>query len=328
MTIPIIAITMGDAAGIGPEVTAKSLQGADLYRRCRPFVVADPAVMSVAVTLAGLPMAVREVASPEEAEFRPGLLDVVRPPELERLTVAHGHLSAAAGRGAALCIREAFRLAAAGRVQGVVSAPMNKEAFHLAGYDYPDEMAYMTDLTASPDTYTLGVMGRVWTTRLAEHVPFRAIADLITRDSVLRHTRQLHAALRKVGQGAPRIAVAALNVHGGEGGLFGREEIEQIAPGVAAARAEGIDASGPLPADSVFARALAGEFDGVVGMYHDQVNIPSKLQPMGERATVFMGLPVPCGTTAHGSAFDIAGRGIADPSGLHAALDCTIRLSS
>ena len=328
MSGPVIAITMGDAAGIGPEVTVKTLQDADVYDRCCPFSVADPDVLAETIAMLGLPMTVREITSLAEAEFRPSVLDVLRPPLLDPLAVERGKVSPAAGRGSALCIQEAFRLAEDGQVQGVVSAPMNKEAFHLAGYHYMDEMEYMADLTGSRGAYSLGVMDRVWTVRVAEHVAFRAIADLITRAKVLWYIEQLQATLLKIGREAPRIAVAALNVHGGEGGLFGREEIEQIAPGIADARAKGIDASGPLPADSVFARALAGEFDGVVGMYHDQVNIARKLLPTGERATIFMGLPVPCGTTAHGSAFDIAGRGIADPSGLRSALLRTVLLAS
>ena len=327
MDKPVIAITMGDAAGIGPEVIVKTLQDKPLYERCRPFCVADPGVMAQAVALLELPVGIRRVGSLEEAAYRPGQIDVLRPPDLEPLQVEHGRLSAAAGRAAALCMQEAMRLAKAGQVQGVTTAPMNKEAFHLAGYQYPDEMEYMADITGSPKPYSLGVMGRVWTVRVAEHIAFRQIPDLITRESVLWFTEQLDSVLKRIGRPTPRLAVAALNVHAGEGGIYGREEIDHIRPAIEDARARGIDAVGPVPADSVFVRALAGEFDGVVGMYHDQVNIPRKLQPMGERATMLMGLPVPCGTTAHGTAFDIAGQGIADSSGMHAALVRTIDLA-
>ncbi|NLD74634.1 MAG: hypothetical protein GX649_18195 [Chloroflexi bacterium] len=327
MNRPIIAITMGDAAGVGPEVTIKTLQDETLYERCRPLCIADSGVMASTIAMLGYKVGVREIASLDDAEFRPGLLDVLRPPELEPLQVERGRVSAALGRASALCIQEAFRLASAGKVQGVTSAPMNKEAFHLAGYDYPDEMEYMADLTGCQGAYSLGVMDRVWTVRIAEHVAFREIADLITRESVLWYIEQLDGILKRIGRPHPHLAVAALNVHAGEGGIYGREEIDHIRPGIEDARARGIDAVGPVPADSVFVRALAGEFDGVVGMYHDQVNIPRKLQPMGERATIFMGLPVPCGTTAHGTAFDIAGQGIADPSGFRAALVRTIDLA-
>lgn len=327
MNRPTIAITMGDAGGVGPEVTVKTLQDATLYDRCRPLLIGDPQVYRDTVELLGLGTGVHEVGSLREAVFSPRALDVLRPPDLGRLNVRRGVVDAAMGRASALCIAEAYRLAQEGAVRGVVSAPMNKEAFHLAGYNYMDEMEYMADLTGSTGAYSLGVMDRVWAVRVAEHVAFRDIADLVTRESVLWYTQQLHAVLLKIGRESPHIAVAALNVHAGEGGIYGREEIDHIAPAVADARAQGIDAVGPVPADSVFVRALGGEFDGVVGMYHDQVNIARKLQPMGERATIFMGLPVPCGTTAHGTAFDIAGRGIADPSGFRAALERTIMLA-
>jgi len=328
MQRPIIAVAMGDAAGIGPEVTIKMLQDPQVYALCRPFSIADPNVMADAITLVGAPLAVRVVTAPEDAEFRPGTLDVLAPPDLGTIDAPRGVVSAEGGRGAALCIAEAMRLALGGGIQGLVTAPMNKQAFHRAGYDYPDEMEFMADLTGCSHAYSLGVMDRVWTVRVAEHVAFRDIPDLITGERVLWFIEQLQATLLKVGRPSPRIAVAALNVHGGEGGLFGREEINAIAPAIADARAAGLDVAGPVPADSVFVRALAGEFDGVVGMYHDQVNIARKLQPMGERATIFMGLPVPCGTTAHGSAFDIAGRGVADPSGLLCALRITAQLAA
>jgi len=328
MTRPIIAITMGDAAGIGPEITVKTLQDVGLYDRCRPLSIADPQVMRNAVALAGIDMAVHEVPSVSQARFEADTLNVLRPPDLGNLSVTMARVDPLLGHASAACIRQAIALAMAGHIHALVSAPMNKEAFHQAGYRYSDEMEYMAKLANCEETYSLGVMGSVWETRVTEHVAFRDIADLITRQSVLCYTRRLHNVLRRIGVARPRIAVAALNVHGGEGGMFGREEIDNIAPAIADAVAEGIDAVGPIPADTVFARALAGEFDGVVGMYHDQVNIARKLQPMGERATVFMGLPVPVTTTAHGTAFDIAGRGVADPSGFRAALEQAILLAS
>ena len=232
------------------------------------------------------------------------------------------------GSAAALCLKQAIEMALDKEVHGVVSAPLNKEAFHLAGYQYLDELAYLADLTASPEPYILGVMGSVWTVSVTEHIPFRDIADLIKKERVIRYIGYMRDALKEAGFTDPRIAVAALNVHGGEGGLFGREEIDEISPAIQEAREQGINAQGPFPADTVFVRALSGEFDGVVGMYHDQTNIARKLQPVSKRVTLFMGLPVVCGTTAHGTAFDKAGRGIADPGGLEAALRYTVMLSS
>ena len=170
--------------------------------------------------------------------------------------------------------------------------------------------------------------GPVWAVAVTEHIPFKDIAPLITRVRVRRYIAHLQDALVKLGYAEPRIAVAALNPHAGEGGLFGSEEIDEIAPAVADARRDDIRVEGPVPADIVFKRALDGDFDGVVCMYHDQMNIARKLQPRGDIATLWMGLPVIGATTAHGTAFDIAGQGIADPGSLRVALDYAIRLAS
>jgi len=231
------------------------------------------------------------------------------------------------GDAAGKCLGAAYDLAVEGSVAGVVSAPLNKEAFHLAGYDYADELVYLAERTQSSRCYMMGVVRSVWTMALAEHVSFRAIADMVQRDEIRWRVLAMHRVLEQSGIENPRLAVAALNVHAGEGGLFGREEIDEIEPAIRDARAEGVNVEGPVPADMVFVRAFEGDFNGVVCMYHDQANIARKLQPKSEGATLFMGLPVVCGTTAHGTAFDKAGLGIADPGSLAAALDYTTRLS-
>jgi 4-hydroxythreonine-4-phosphate dehydrogenase len=232
------------------------------------------------------------------------------------------------GRAAALCLQKAFEMAMSNEVQGVVSAPVNKAAFRLAGYPQRDTLAYLAEFTKSQEPFILGVMDSICTVAVTEHVPFRDIADLIKKDRILRYVNVMHDTLKKAGLTDPRIAVVALNVHAGEGGLFGREEIDEIGPAIQEAREQGISAHGPVPADMVFVRALDGDFDGVVCMYHDQANIARKLQPKQKGATVYMGLPVVCGTTAHGTAFDKAGQGIANPGSLEAALKYTVRLSS
>jgi 4-hydroxythreonine-4-phosphate dehydrogenase len=174
----------------------------------------------------------------------------------------------------------------------------------------------------------MGIARSVWTVPVAGHVAFREIADLVKRDAILQTVQLMDGTLKRSGIDEPRLAVAALNVHAGEGGLFGREEIDEIEPAVHDAQALGLHVKGPIPADTVFVRAFEGEFHGVVCMYHDQANIARKLQPMSAGVTVFVGLPVVCVTTAHGTAFDKAGLGIADPGSLSAALDYTVRLSA
>ncbi|MFH1085083.1 MAG: 4-hydroxythreonine-4-phosphate dehydrogenase PdxA [Chloroflexota bacterium] len=328
MSIPIIAISMGDAAGIGPEITIMALSSPEIWEMCRPLVVGEPRVMEAAIRVVGSDLRVRAIAAPAEARLARPWLDVLPPPGLDVGEHVWGRLTPAYGRAAALCLGYAYDLAMAGAVQGVVSAPMNKEALHLGGFDYSDELVYLAHRTHSPDTAMMGYMRGLWTITVAEHVAFRQIADLVTRQRVLDRIHKLHTVLARDGQAQPRIAVAALNVHAGEGGLYGREEIEQIAPAIDDARAQGVAAQGPVPADMVFVRALAGAYDGVVCMYHDQANIARKLQPMAESATIFCGLPAPGGTTAHGTAFDIAGQGIADAGSLRAALRAVTALTA
>lgn len=324
---PTIALTMGDPAGIGPELLVRVLAERQTSDLCRPVMLGDLQVMSRACKVVGASLTFQRCHSLGEARFGAGEVPVLCPADLEVRDPAWGVLAPASGEAAASCLREAFSLAMAGRVAGVVSAPLNKEAFHLAGYDYLDDLAYLADLTQSGHAYMMGVMAdRIWTVSITEHIPFRAIAHSVTRARVGWYIVEMNDVLRRAGMPTPRLAVAALNVHGGEGGRFGREEIEEIGPAIEDARARGVDVHGPVPADTVFVRALEGEFDGVVCMYHDQANIARKLQPMDSRCTLYMGLPVPCGTTTHGTAFDKAGRGIADPGSLRSALLYTVRL--
>ena len=328
MNKPIIAITMGDPAGIGPELAIKVLTQAVTYEQCRPVVIGDVAVLKAAIDLVDVNWTIQPITDLGVAEFRPGQIDLFTPDGLTVGPVSVGQVDAAMGRAAAVCLSTAYELAMAGQVQGVVSAPLNKEAFHLAGYDYFDEVAYLADITGSAEPFILGVMEPLWVVTVTEHVPFRDIADLLTEDRVLRHIHHMQTVLTGIGRSEPRIGVAALNPHGGEGGLFGREEIDVIRPAIMEAQEEGIDAVGPIPADAIFVSGLAGAYDGVVCMYHDQANIARKLQPMEQRVTLFMGLPVVCGTTAHGTAFDIAGQGIADPGSLASALRYAAMLAS
>jgi 4-hydroxy-L-threonine phosphate dehydrogenase PdxA len=331
---PIIAIMMGDPSGIGPETAVKVLAQNTTHDLCRPLVVGHPKVMSDIWAIVadkvhpGVDLHFRAVGDVTQARFSFPVIDVLCPEGVEIVDVKWGKMDPAMGRVAGLCLAKAFRLAMDGLVQGVVAAPLHKEAFHRAGYNYPDELAFLADLSASPDPVIMGVAGAVWTVAVAEHVAFRDILALVKKDRILRYISKMHDTLKQTGLAAPRIAVAALNVHAGEGGLLGREEIDEIGPAVQAAQTVGVNIEGPVPADMVFVRAFRGDFDGVVCMHHDQANIARKLQPMNQGATIFAGLPVAYGTTAHGTAFDIAGQGIADPGSLQAALKYVIRLSA
>lgn len=328
MERPAIALTMGDAAGVGPEVIVKVLAQEETYRQCRPLVVGDAGVIQSACRLLGVGRAVRAIGAPAGATFAADTIDVISPPGLDLGAVEYGRLEPRLGEAAAHCMRLAFALARQGAVAGVVLAPMNKQGFHLAGYPYVDELAYLAAETASPDPVSLGaITPTLWTAAVTQHLPFREIAANLTAERIVVDIRRLDRVLRTVGVAAPRLAVAALNVHAGEGGLFGREEIEVIEPAVAEAQKQGLPVTGPIPADTVFVRARAGEFEGVVCMYHDQANIARKLLATRRGATVYLGLPVPCATTAHGTAYDIAGKGIAAPDSLADALRYIVSLA-
>jgi len=327
MDRPIVAVTMGDPAGIGPELVVKVLAEETTYEQCRPLVVGDVGVMEEIAGVLHSELRFRAVEIVGDARFVAGTVDVLRPEGLHVERRAWGVLDSQMGDAAARCLRTAIELGQDGQVHGMVAAPMNKEAFHLAGYDYLDELAFLADVTGSRDTFLAGLVGSLWTAAVTEHIAFRAVADQITQERVLHSIRGLAELMRRAGRSQARIAVAALNPHGGEGGLFGREEIDEIAPAVMDAQEEGLDAQGPYPADTVFIRAKVEGFDAVLCLYHDQANIARKLLGTWDGATVFAGLPIPCATTAHGTAFDRAGQGTADPGSLAAALACVATLA-
>ena len=319
---------MGDPSGIGPEIILKALSREEVYGYCSPFVIGDPKVMRKTSQTIGIDLEIKSIQEISEAVFSFSHLEVLCPEGVDIPRFRWGEVDPAMGRTAALCLEKAFRLAMEGKLAGVISGPLNKEAFHRGGYPFLDELAYLENLTDSPEAFTIGVMDSIWTLAVTSHIPFREIADRIRKERVFRHILLIDQAMRRTGITNRKIAVAALNVHGGEGGVIGREEIDEIRPAIEEARRMNIRVEGPFPADTVFVRALAGEFNAVVCMYHDQANMARKLSARRRGSTIFMGLPVPCGTTAHGTAFDIAGKGIADPGSLEDAIRYTAMLSS
>ena len=249
MNKPTIAITMGDAAGIGPELVVKALSDPSVYERCQPLIIGDVQVMANNAAILESSMTFRQIGDFSEAQFAPGSVDVLNPPGFQLEPVPLGAISRIAGKASGLYLQTAFELVQAGKAQGVVSAPMNKEAFRLAGYEYFDELEFLTDFTNSEEAFLLGSIGSVWAATVTEHIAFKDILDFIKTDRILRHTQRLQAILKRMEIESPRIAVAALNPHAGEGGLFGSEEIDEIAPAVEQAVALGIQAEGPVPAD-------------------------------------------------------------------------------
>jgi 4-hydroxythreonine-4-phosphate dehydrogenase len=322
-----IGITMGDPAGIGPEIILKALAQQAIYRRAIPLVIGDGTVLERAGGYVRAPVSIRRIGSAGEVPGRFGEVAVLDLKNVDLDQCPPGLLSAAAGRAAVEYVLKAIDLAKAEELDAVVTAPLNKEAMHLAGYRFAGHTEILAERTGSRHYALMLVGGRLRVLHVSSHVPLREAVRLVTKDRVLEVIRLAHEAGGGWGLQRPRIAVAGLNPHAGEQGLFGQEEREEIAPAVAAARTEGIDATGPLPPDTLFYRAARGEFDFVIAMYHDQGHIAVKLRHFGQAVNVTVGLPIIRTSVDHGTAFDIAGKGIASPRSLVEAVRVAVRLA-
>jgi 4-hydroxythreonine-4-phosphate dehydrogenase len=325
---PIVAITLGDPAGIGPEVTARALARAEVWACCRPLVVGDGGVLAEAIALVRAPLALHAIGSVAEARFDPAQPDIVDLHNVDLAQLERGKVSAAAGRAAAGYIERAVELAQAGQVAAIATCPINKAAFQAAGIPHIGHTEMLAALTHNDHVTTMLATTGLRVVHVTRHVPLAEVASHITREQVLETIRLTHTGMQSLGFPRPRVAVAALNPHGGDGGLLGREELDHIAPAVQAARAEGIDASGPIPADSVFFRAIRGEFDVVVAMYHDQGHIPIKTHGFERSVTVTLGLALVRTSVDHGTAFDIAWQGLASEESLVEALRLAAQMVS
>ncbi|MFQ5803095.1 MAG: 4-hydroxythreonine-4-phosphate dehydrogenase PdxA [Candidatus Methylomirabilales bacterium] len=324
---PCIGITMGDPAGIGPEIILKALSHEAIYRQAIPVVIGDSAILGRAKGYVGAAVSIRRIESPVKAAGRFGEVEVLDLRNVDPETCLPGILSAEAGRAAVEYIRKAIDLAQAGELDAVVTAPLNKEAMHLAGFPFAGHTEILAKRTETQNYALMLVAGRFRVLHVSTHVSLRDACERVKKERVLQVIRLAHGVAGVWRLGKPRIAVAGLNPHAGEQGLFGREEREEIAPAVAAARTEGIDAIGPIPPDTLFYRASRGEFDFVIAMYHDQGHIPVKLGGFDRGVNVTVGLPIIRTSVDHGTAFDIAGKGTASPRSLLEALRLAIRMS-
>ena len=317
---PLLGITMGDPAGIGPEVIVKALVRPVVRRLCRPVVIGSPEVLAKVAGALKIRIKIRRVIDLDDA-LPAGVIPVLDPlPELLG-PFTQGRVSKETGAAQALYIKEAVRLALAQRIAGIVTAPINKEAINLAGYAYPGHTEMLADLTGAKEVGMMIVGGPLRFLFATTHVAIKDMPGLLTPERIERAIRLCHLGLTSLfGIKRPRIAVAALNPHGGEGGLFGTEERTGIGPGVARARAQGFPSVGPLPADTLIGQAARGEYDAVVAMYHDQGLIPLKLAAFGRSVNITVGLPVIRTSVDHGTAYDIVGQGRADEGSLLEAI--------
>ena len=313
-----IAITMGDACGIGPEIIAKLYADADPLPPT--LVLGDRALMERAVQLLALPLTVAAINSPEDFQSTPDTINVI---SLSRLPedLPFGQLDSRAGKAAFDYIRAGIDLALQKRIRAIVTAPINKEALRLADFHYPGHTEILADFSGTKDFAMMLMNNDLRVILVTIHVSLREAIEQLTIESELRTIRLAHRAMIQLGISRPRIAVAGLNPHAGEHGLFGSEDEAIIKPAVQQAQAEGIEASGPWPGDTVFMHARQGRFDIVVAQYHDQGLIPVKYLGVDEGVNVTVGLPFVRTSVDHGTAFDIAGTGKASHASLRVAVE-------
>ncbi len=324
---PIVGITMGDPAGIGPEVVLKALARPEIYQMARPIVIGDLSIMKRDSRLLGLDVGVEPIDGVERAEFKPGQVEVLSASDVDLTGLEYGRVDPRAGEAAVNSVFKAIDLALAEKLDAIVTAPLNKEAMQLAGFKYPGHTEILAEKTGAEDFSLMLVANKLRVIHVTTHISMRQALALIEKDRVLRYIRLAQRTMAMLGAASPKVAVAGLNCHAGEHGLFGEEDIREIEPAVRAARDEGIDASGPWPPDTVFYRAGRGEFDIVVAMYHDQGHIAVKMLGLDAGVNMTAGLPIIRTSVDHGTAFDIAGRGVADDGSMMAAIQLAVDMA-
>jgi 4-hydroxythreonine-4-phosphate dehydrogenase len=327
MSRPIIAITMGDPAGIGPEIVMRSLAHGDVYVSCRPLVIGDISRLRQAGAIVKSRLTLHAVSATSPPQFKAGTVDVIDL-GLVPTDLPFGAVSAVAGEAAYRYIERACALVMAGEADAICTAPISKEALHAAGHRYPGHTELLAHLTGTPEVSMMLTAPNLRVIHVTTHIGLIDAIARIEPGLVERTIARGHATLVKAGITHPRIGVCAINPHAGEGGLFGRgEEATKIEPAIAACRAKGWSVEGPLPADTLFFRAGRGDFDLVVAMYHDQGHGPVKVLGIESGVNITVGLPVVRTSVDHGTAFDIAGKGVADERSLLESIRQAVELA-
>lgn len=308
---PVLGITLGDAAGVGPEIIARLCGQNRLVRYCRPVLIGDARVLAAGRRIAGADFPFTVVKAVEEVAWE-GPVAIIDLQNLDPDSVKTGAVDPRSGKVTGDTLLYGLELLKQGKLDGLVFAPLNKEAMKRGGLEFEDEHRLLAHhLNWQQPFGEINVLNDLWTTRVTSHIPLSEVSRRLTRENILRAVSLAHQTLSRAGYACPRIAVAAVNPHAGEGGLCGREEVDIIAPAVQEARAQGLEVAGPFSADTIFLSAFSGAYDAVVTMYHDQGQIAMKLMGFQFGVTVAGGLPYPITTPAHGTAFDIAGKGVA-----------------
>lgn len=335
---PLIGITLGDPAGIGPEITVKALADHPVSEKCRPLVIGDACVLENAVRITKRPVRIHVIEKPSDGEYVPGCIDVIDMKTVDMEKLQLGKVSAMAGEAAFQYVKKVIELAMAGEVDATVTNALNKEAINLAGWHYSGHTEIYAEFTGT-DKYTMMLAHKnLRVVHVSTHVSLREACDQVKKERIFEVIRIADQACRDMGIENPRIGVAGLNPHSGENGLFGREEIEEITPAVEKAKVEGIRADGPIPADTVFSKARGGWYDIVVAMYHDQGHIPLKVVGFVynqedqkwdavEGVNITLGLPIIRTSVDHGTAFDQAGSGNANELSLLNAIEYAVNFA-
>lgn len=308
----IIAIPMGDPAGIGPEITIKSLMKQEIYDVCKPVVIGDREILEKAIAIVEADLTIHEVSSPAEGKYECGIVDMIDLNNINMDEFAYGQVAKQCGQGAFEYIKKSVNLAMAGEVQALATTPINKESLKSANVPYIGHTEMLEDLAGTEDPLTMFEVNGMRIFFLTRHLSLKDAIDQMTKERVHDYLIRCDKALQRLGVESRQFAVAGLNPHSGEGGLFGMEEIDEIKPGIEAASQDGIKVTGPVPADSVFFQALNGKYNAVLSLYHDQGHIAAKMTDFHRTVSITNDLPFLRTSVDHGTAFDIAGKNIAE----------------
>ncbi|MDI9861158.1 4-hydroxythreonine-4-phosphate dehydrogenase PdxA [Flectobacillus roseus] len=336
--LPIIGITMGDPASIGPEIAIKALLDQSIYQTCRPLLVGSANVFSHIINLLGLEATINPIKSVKEAQFQFGQIDVYDLDNVDMETLRFGEISAMCGEASFQAVKTVIELALANEIDATVTGPINKKSINEAGHHFAGHTEIYAHYTNTKKYAMLLVEDKLKVIHVSTHVSLRQACDLVKKERILQVTELLHTGMKRLGETNMRIGIAGLNPHAGDSGLFGTEEAEDIAPAVEEALRLGYEVEGPVPPDTLFTKAATGYYGGVVAMYHDQGHIPFKLTGFTWNAekgqmdsvkgvNITLGLPIIRTSVDHGTAFEIAGNGIASPDAMTLAIESAIQLS-
>jgi 4-hydroxythreonine-4-phosphate dehydrogenase len=317
---PLLAITMGDAAGSGPEIVTKSLTDSEVRSACRPVVIGDVKTMRAALEITGASGKIRALKELSEALLQEDIIEVIDLQNIDLNRLTRGRIDAMAGKAAYDYIKMATEMALAGECDGIVTSAINKVALNKAGYHYDGHTQLLAELCRASEVAMMLASGNLRISHVSTHVSLLRAIELVRPERILTVLRLTNEAVQQMGVDEPRIAVAGLNPHSGDGGLFGDEEKKYIEPAVERARSQGMDVLGPFPPDSVFLRTKEGQFDAAIAMYHDQGHIAIKMFGITHGVNITLGLPIIRTSVDHGTNFGKAGKGTADPTSLTLAI--------